>query len=160
MVPPVVMNRICMPCYHDTMTKYRRVCATLASLALLIVLPFVAHADSKVVILEIEGGIGVAQSDYLSSGLEHAHSVGADLVLLKLDTPGGLVVSTEDMIQEILASPVPVATLRLAIRRPRRQCRNLHTDSEPYRGNGADDTDRCRDTGITDRWRCNADAER
>ena len=92
------------------MTKYRRVCAAVAWLALLLTAPLAAHAESKVVVLEIEGGIGVAQSAYLSAGLEHAREVDADLVLLKLDTPGGLVVSTEDMIQEILASPVPVAT--------------------------------------------------
>ena len=92
------------------MTKYRRVCAAIAALALLVAAPFAAHAESKVVVLEIEGGIGVAQSAYLSAGIEHAQSVGADLVLLKLDTPGGLVVSTEDMIQEILGSPIPVAT--------------------------------------------------
>ena len=92
------------------MTKYRRVCAALTWLLLLIAAPFSAQAQSKVVVLEIEGGIGVAQSAYLTDGLEHARSTGADLVLLKLDTPGGLVVSTEDMIQEILGSPVPVAT--------------------------------------------------
>ena len=92
------------------MKIFSRIRAAISLAAVFLAVPLAAQAESKVIVLEIEGGIGVAQSEYLASGLEHANDVDADLVLLKIDTPGGLVVSTEDMIQEILASPVPVAT--------------------------------------------------
>lgn len=69
-----------------------------------------AAAQSTVVVLEIKGGIGVATADYLSSGLKHASEQNAALVILDMDTPGGLVKPMRDMVQEILNSPVPVAT--------------------------------------------------
>jgi len=78
--------------------------------AILITLPGTGIAAGKVVVLEIDGAIGVATSDYLSSGLEHAAAVDADLVILNMDTPGGLVSSMRDIVQEILGSSVPVVT--------------------------------------------------
>ncbi|HEX5786964.1 MAG TPA: nodulation protein NfeD, partial [Woeseiaceae bacterium] len=69
-----------------------------------------AAAAGTVVTLDVDGPIGVATSDYLVSGLEHAAETDAELVILRLDTPGGLVTSTRDIVKAILASPVPVAT--------------------------------------------------
>jgi membrane-bound serine protease (ClpP class) len=48
--------------------------------------------------------------DYLHRGLEHARDQGAELVILRMDTPGGLDTSMRDIIQEILVSTVPVAS--------------------------------------------------
>ena len=81
---------------------------TLAILASLALLPAAAHSAS-VVVLDIDGAIGVPTADYLNSGLEHARSVDADLVVIRMDTPGGLVSSTRDMVQDILNSPIPVS---------------------------------------------------
>ena len=67
-------------------------------------------ADNRIVVLEVRGGIGVATVDYIVSGLEYAEMQQAELVVLAIDTPGGLVSATRDIIQAILGSSVPVAT--------------------------------------------------
>jgi membrane-bound serine protease (ClpP class) len=70
----------------------------------------VAHADGKVVVLELRGALGVATADYIISGIEHAEATGAELVIIDMDTPGGLMAPMRDIIQAILNSSVPVAT--------------------------------------------------
>ena len=60
--------------------------------------------------LEIEGAIGPATSRYIERGIEGAQKRGSSLVVLQMDTPGGLDTSMRDIIRAILASPVPVAT--------------------------------------------------
>ena len=67
-------------------------------------------ADETVVVLEINGGIGVATADYLASGIRHAEERKAELIIIDIDTPGGLVKPMRDMVRDILGSSVPVAT--------------------------------------------------
>ena len=69
-----------------------------------------ARADGTVVVLEIKGGIGVATADYILSGIEHAEAAGAELIIIDMDTPGGLMAPMRDIVQAILGSAVPVAT--------------------------------------------------
>ena len=64
----------------------------------------------NVVVLDIKGGIGVATADYVLSGIEHAESTNAELIVIRIDTPGGLMAPMRDIVQEILNSKVPVAT--------------------------------------------------
>ena len=59
-------------------------------------------------VLEIKGPIGPATSRYVVRGLAAAAANGNRLVILELDTPGGLDSAMRDIIQAILASPVPV----------------------------------------------------
>ena len=62
-----------------------------------------------VLVLELDGAVGPGTAEYLSQGLETARERSAELVVITMDTPGGLDSSTRDIIADILASPVPVA---------------------------------------------------
>lgn len=69
-----------------------------------------SHLPGTVVLLEIDGAIGPASVDYLRRGLKLAAREQARLVVIQLDTPGGLDSSMRSIIKDLLASPVPVAT--------------------------------------------------
>ena len=69
-----------------------------------------SQADGTAVLLDMDGAIGVATAEYIIDGIEEAEERGAELVVIRMDTPGGLVNSMRDIITAILGSDVPVAT--------------------------------------------------
>ena len=58
--------------------------------------------------LEINGPIGPATSDYIVRSMEDAQNSAAEVIILRMDTPGGLDQAMREIIQTILASRVPV----------------------------------------------------
>lgn len=69
-----------------------------------------AAPASPVTVITIEGAIGPATAEHVRRGLAHAQRDGAQLVVLQMDTPGGLDTSMRRIIRDVLASPVPVAS--------------------------------------------------
>ena len=69
-----------------------------------------AQADGTAVLLDMDGAIGVATAEYIIDGIEEAEEQGAEIIIIRMDTPGGLVNSMRDIITAILGSDVPVVT--------------------------------------------------
>jgi membrane-bound serine protease (ClpP class) len=67
-----------------------------------------ARGQGDVWLIDIKGAIGPATADHMVRGLEQAQQAGAGLVVLRIDTPGGLDIAMRGMIKAILASDVPV----------------------------------------------------
>ena len=81
-------------------------------LGLLAALSPMARAENAVIrhalLIDVKGAIGFVSTTQLAKALETAKTQQASLLILRLDTPGGLLSSTREMIQAMLASPVPV----------------------------------------------------
>ena len=78
-------------------------------LLLIVILPLFS-STSTIVKLEIKGNIGPASNIYLKEGIETALRQNADIMLIVLDTPGGLSSSMREMIQQITNSTIPIIT--------------------------------------------------
>jgi membrane-bound serine protease (ClpP class) len=68
-----------------------------------------ATASQAVWLLDIRGAIGVATAEYVVSGIDEAHAGQGQLIILRMDTPGGLDLAMRQIIQRILSSDIPVA---------------------------------------------------
>jgi len=65
-------------------------------------------AERAILLLDVKGAIGFVTAEQLAKALQRAAATGAPVLVVRLDTPGGLLSSTREMIHAILASPVPV----------------------------------------------------
>jgi membrane-bound serine protease (ClpP class) len=68
-------------------------------------------AGQLAIVLDVVGPIGPATADFVTGSLEKAAARNAEVVVIRMDTPGGLDASTRDIVKAILNSPLPVATL-------------------------------------------------
>ena len=69
-----------------------------------------ANAAKRAMVLDVNGAIGPAMADYIVRELNEATANDTGIVILRMNTPGGLDTSMRQIISAILASPVPVAT--------------------------------------------------
>ena len=70
--------------------------------------PASAQSPNRIFVTEVNGVIGVATTRQISHAIQRARQENASALVMRLDTPGGLVSSTRDIIKEMIASPVPV----------------------------------------------------
>lgn len=67
-------------------------------------------AEEKAYLIEIDGAVGPVTQDLIVRTIEQATAEKSKLVILRMNTPGGLDHSTREIIKAILASPVPIVT--------------------------------------------------
>jgi membrane-bound serine protease (ClpP class) len=91
-------------------TCLRRILAVLIAALAALSGTATARADGTAIVLDLEGALGVATAEYIIGGIEGAQERGANIVIIRMDTPGGLVEPMRDIVSAILASKVPVAT--------------------------------------------------
>jgi membrane-bound serine protease (ClpP class) len=60
-------------------------------------------------IMDVKGAIGVGTAEFISRSIARARKAEARLLVIRLDTPGGLVSATREIISAMLAAPVPIA---------------------------------------------------
>lgn len=79
-------------------------------LLLCLLLPAQRAMSAEIHVVDLNDAIGPASADFLIRALEEADAAAAALVVIRLNTPGGLDLAMRDIIQSILGSTVPVAT--------------------------------------------------
>ena len=80
---------------------------TLAGLALLL-LCAASAAGERVSLIKIDGAIGPATASYISRSIAKAQAENAQCLIIELNTPGGLLDSTQKIVQSFLGAPLPV----------------------------------------------------
>jgi len=89
----------------------------LKSISLLLLIPMLlavvttagmGAVDPQVAVLEVKGTVNPPLADYIERGISQAEEDGAVACIIELDTPGGLLSSTEDIVSQISKATVPI----------------------------------------------------
>ncbi|MGB9618639.1 MAG: ATP-dependent Clp protease proteolytic subunit, partial [Desulfomonilaceae bacterium] len=67
-----------------------------------------ATASPTVVLLSVDGTVNPALADYIIKGIEQAEEKNAACVIIRMDTPGGVVTTTKTIIKAMINAKVPV----------------------------------------------------
>ncbi|MCJ7656094.1 MAG: ATP-dependent Clp protease proteolytic subunit, partial [Dehalococcoidia bacterium] len=107
-----IMGWIIIESFWQQMLKTRLRFTLILFLAILSAMSLVSsvvNADSAgIEILRVDGTIVPVVANYLDRGISRAESKGAAACIIELDTPGGLLNATEDIVQRILNAEVPI----------------------------------------------------
>jgi len=109
-ITPVLFVRCTMRQVIQKLDDRRGALLVLIVLVLLLAMASLAAKDDRAYLLELDGIIGPATSDFLVRGMAKAEADNATLVIIRMNTPGGLDTSMREIIKHILASPVPVVS--------------------------------------------------
>ncbi|ROL57154.1 nodulation protein NfeD [Bacteroidetes/Chlorobi group bacterium ChocPot_Mid] len=74
----------------------------------LLIFASVSFAKNKVIMIDINSGIGPATAEYIHSAIKYSEEQQAEALIIKLNTPGGLLESTRGIVSNLLSSEVPV----------------------------------------------------
>jgi len=66
------------------------------------------NSVKRVVVISVDGSINPSSAEYINSGIKRAREENAECLIIKLNTPGGLLKSTRIIVTEILNSEIPV----------------------------------------------------
>ncbi len=103
---PDLVTRRARRCYIDVALRFRTLLAVSA-----VAFAVVAGARAqKVVAVDVDGIVHPVTVEIISRALEEGAQQGAAAVLIRLNTPGGLSEATRQIIEKVVASPVPVVT--------------------------------------------------
>lgn len=79
---------------------------------LVLMLPYAASVSQNtaplITVIGVEGPIGPTTTSYIQRGIDESVEMGAELLIIELDTPGGLLESTKQIVQSMLATELPV----------------------------------------------------
>ncbi|MBU2446297.1 MAG: nodulation protein NfeD [Bacteroidetes bacterium] len=78
-------------------------------IAFILLFPFIVFSQSKkIYLLTIDGAINPASTEYIQEGIKAAVDDDAECVIIKLNTPGGLLKSTRVIVTEFLQAKIPI----------------------------------------------------
>ena len=111
----------------------------------------VGGSAEKVSLIKIDGAIGPATASYISRSIDEAGAQNAQCLIIQLNTPGGLLDSTQTIVKSFLRFDRTSGGLRGTHRLDRNERRLLHHPRGKCRGHGTGHHDWCGASGVD--WR-------
>jgi len=100
-------KRYLLPGWFHRWSRRVALAAFITAISLQMLLGRTYAADEHVAIASIDGPIDPMSARYLANSIDRATKDGAQLLILELDTPGGLISSTRDMVESLLGAQIP-----------------------------------------------------